>query len=141
MFSMAESHESRSHTARYREFMRWTRKDEKRFAARFFADVDVTPAHCLSDAGAECLRDCFFRCEARSQMSRREFHRHGICDLAVRENTMKKSITKPINGMLNASALDKINTDADNTHLEFKLCGGEAAPGLVVRPKSQSFQT
>ena len=54
---------------------------------------------------------------------------------------MKKSITKPINGMLNASALDKINTDADNTHLEFKLCGGEAAPGLVVRPKSQSFQT
>ncbi len=74
-------------------------------------------------------------------MARWKFHRHGIRDLAVGENTMKKSITKPINGMLNASALDKINTDADDTHLEFELCGGEAGPGVAVRPKSQSFQT
>ncbi len=54
---------------------------------------------------------------------------------------MKKSIAKPINGMLNASALDKINTDADDTHLEFELCGGEAGSGVAVRPKSQPSQT
>ena len=55
MFSMTEGHESGSHTARDREFLRRAGKDEKRFAARFFADVDVAPAHGLSNAGAECF--------------------------------------------------------------------------------------
>jgi hypothetical protein len=32
---------------------------------------------------------------------------------------MQKTISEPINGTLNASALNKIDTDSDNAHLEF----------------------
>jgi hypothetical protein len=129
MLGVAERNERRTHTALRGKFLRRPAKDEKRFATWLFANIDVAPAHCFADSGPECFRNSFFRCEARSQMARWKFHRYGIRDLAVCENTMKKSITKPINGMLNASALDKIDTDADDTHLEFELCVARAAPG------------
>jgi hypothetical protein len=51
-------------------------------------------------------------------MTRREFHRHRIFNLPVGKNAMEKTVAKPIDGPLNAGALDKIDTCTDNAHLE-----------------------
>src|SRR5213596_932374 len=51
-------------------------------------------------------------------MARREFHRHRIFDLTVRKDAMKKTVSKSINGTLNARALYKIDTYTDHAHLE-----------------------
>src|SRR4030095_7064723 len=88
MFGMAESNESRRDTTLCCELLRRPGKDEKRFAAGFFADVDVAPAHGFADSGAECFRNSFLRCETRSQMACREFHRHRIFDFTIGKDTM-----------------------------------------------------
>ena len=44
------------------------------------------------------------RGETRSQMARREFHRHRIFDFTVGKNTMEKTVPETIDGMLNARA-------------------------------------
>jgi hypothetical protein len=49
-------------------------------------------------------------------MASGKFHRHGIFDSAVGEDTMKKSITKTVDRMLNPCAFDKIDTDAKHAH-------------------------
>jgi hypothetical protein len=52
-------------------------------------------------------------------MARRKFHRHRIFDLTIRKNAMQKAISKSVNGTLNASALNKIDTNTDYAHMEF----------------------
>ena len=49
-------------------------------------------------------------------MARRIFHRHRIFNLTIRKHPVQKTISKAIDGMLNASAFDKIDTDAQDTH-------------------------
>ena len=51
-------------------------------------------------------------------MPRREFHRHRIFNLAIRKDAMKKTVSKSIDGTLNARALYKIDTYTDHAHLE-----------------------
>src|SRR6478736_5025607 len=46
MLGMAERDQSRSYAAFPGELLRGPRKDKKRFAALFFSNVDVAPAHC-----------------------------------------------------------------------------------------------
>src|SRR5713101_1475851 len=96
MFGMAESNKSGGYTPFCGEFLRWPGKYKKRFAARLLSNIDVAPAHCFADAGAERFRNSFFRCETRSQMSRGKFHRYRILNLAVGENTAEKSIAKSV---------------------------------------------
>lgn len=76
MLGVAEGDESRSDAAVCREFLRRSRKDEKRLAARFFLNVDVAPAHGLANSGAECFGNRFFRGKTRGEMARWKFHRH-----------------------------------------------------------------
>ena len=109
------------------KLLRWPRKNEKRFTTFFFTDIDITPTHCLADSGAERLRHCFLRSEARSQMALREFHRHRIFDLAIGKNAVQKTISESINGMLNACALDQINADANYAHFATRT----DRPGIV----------
>src|SRR5947207_14522245 len=96
MLGMAKSNESRRDPPLCGKLLRRARKDYKRLAARLFANIDVAPAHRFADSGAECFRNSFFRCKPRSQVARWEFHRHRILNLAVGENTVKKSITETI---------------------------------------------
>ena len=79
-----------------REFLGATSEHEKRFAARFFAHVDIAPTHRFANPGAERFRDRFFRRETRGQMSRRKFHRHRIFDFAGRKNTIQKAIAETL---------------------------------------------
>jgi len=118
MFSVAQRNKGRSDTALRREFLCRTRKDEKWLAACFFSNVDIAPAHCFADAGAECFGDGFLRGKTRGQMARGKFHRHRILDFSLSKNAIKKSIAKPIDGMLNARAFNKIDTDAEYAHPE-----------------------
>src|SRR5215216_2576829 len=104
MFGMAESNESRCDPTLYCEFLSRPGEYKERFAAGLLANVDVAPAHCFADSSAECFRDSFFRCESRSQMARREFHRQRIFDFAIGENTVEKSIAETVDRMLNARA-------------------------------------
>src|SRR6266480_61463 len=117
MFGMAESDEGGRYAAFCGKLLGWSRKYEKRFAAGLFANIDVAPAHRFADAGAECFRNGFLRRKPRSQVASWEFHRHRIFNLAVGKDTMKKSITKTVDRMLNARAFDKIGADTDNAHL------------------------
>jgi len=98
------------------KFLRWPRKNEKRFTTLSFLDIDIAPTHCLADSGAEGLCHRFLGSKTRSQMALWKFHRHRICDLALRENAMQKTIAESINRTPNARALHKINTDAENAH-------------------------
>src|SRR5437762_7863834 len=102
MFGMAKGNESRCDTTLCCEFMCWSGKDEKWLATRLFADVDIAPAHCLSNSRAERLRNSFFRRKPGSQMTRRKFHRHRILDLAIGKDTMKKPVAEAVDRMLNA---------------------------------------
>src|SRR6266567_465188 len=95
-FGMAESYKGAGYTPFCGKLLRWSRKYEKRFAAWLFANIDVAPAHCFANPGAECFRNGFFRRKPRSQVACREFHRHRIFNLAVGENTVKKAITKTL---------------------------------------------
>ena len=118
MLSVTKCDKRRSNAALCGKLLRWPRKNEKWFAAWFFANVEIAPAHGFADSGAEGFRNSFFRREARRQMARREFHRHRIFDFTVGENTVEKSISETIDGMLNARAFDKIDTDAEHAHPE-----------------------
>src|ERR1051325_6077252 len=60
ILGMTECDQGRSDAARCRQFLSRPGKDEKRFAAIFFADVDVAPAHRLTDPGAERFGHRFF---------------------------------------------------------------------------------
>src|SRR5438874_284382 len=116
MFSVAQRNEGRSDTALRRKFLRRTRKDEKWLAAWFFSNVDVAPAHGLANASAECFGDSFFCGKTRSQMSRREFHRHRILNLTIGKDAVQKTIAKPIHGPLNSRAFHKIDADSKHVH-------------------------
>ena len=96
MLGVAEGNERGNYAALGREFLRGSGKDEKRLAVWFFPNVDVAPAHCFADAGAESLRNRFFRRKPRGQMTRRKFHRHGIFNFAISEDAMKKAISEAI---------------------------------------------
>jgi hypothetical protein len=140
MFGVAQSDQRRSYTALPRELLRRSRKYEIRLAAFFFLDVDVAPAYCFADACAECFCHRFLSRKTRSQMARREFHRHGILNLTIRKNAMQKAVPESVNGTLNALALDKIDTDADYAHLELPMptssaCSGAVIPNEVRDPK------
>src|SRR6266540_2881936 len=116
MFGMAESDESRSNATFCSELLRGPGKYEKRFAALFFSDVNVAPTHRLADPCAERFRHRFLSGETRSQMARREFHRHGVFNLAVGENPMQKTLSETIDRTLNARTLHKVNTDSNDAH-------------------------
>jgi hypothetical protein len=116
MFGVAESDESRSYAAFRSKCLRRPRKDEKRFAAFFFSNVDVAPAHGLADPGAERFCHRFFSSETSSQMARRKFHRHRIFNFTLGKNAMQKTISKSVNRTLNARALDKIDANTDHAH-------------------------
>jgi hypothetical protein len=118
IIGVAEGDECGRYAAFPGQFLRGAGKDKKWFSTWFFADVDVTPAHRFADAGAECFGYRFLSGEARGQMSRRKFHRHGIFDFLVGENAMKKAFAETIERMLYAGDFDKINADAEHTHLE-----------------------
>jgi hypothetical protein len=45
---------------------------------------------------------------------------------------MQKTISESINGMLNARALDKIDTDTDDAHLKLLSRRGERDPPLAL---------
>jgi hypothetical protein len=119
MLCVAKGDQSRSYAASCSKLMRRPRKYEKGLTAFFFPNIDVAPAHCLADACAERFCNRFLSRETRSQMARREFHRHGIFDLAISKNAVKKAISKSVDGMLNARALYKIDTDAYYAHAKF----------------------
>ena len=116
MFGVTESDQGRSDAALYGKLLRGSRKNQKRFATLFFPNVDIAPAHRLANPGTERFCHRFLACETRSQMTRREFHRHRIFDLAIGKNAVQKAISESIDGMLNAHAFDQIDTDAQDTH-------------------------
>src|SRR6266478_5607579 len=116
MFGVAKGDESRSDAALCREFLRWSREDQKRFAAWFFFDVDVAPAHCLPNAGAECFRHRFLRRKTGSQMARWKFHRHGISNFALSKYTMKEFFAETLKRALDSPAFDEIHPNAKDTH-------------------------
>ncbi len=116
MLGMTKRNECGSDSASSREFVGRSGENEKWFAARLFLDVDVAPTDCFADAGAECLGNSLFCRETRSQMTRREFHRHGVLNLAVGENTLEKTIAKSIDGSLDPRALDEIDACTDHAH-------------------------
>src|SRR5439155_26396103 len=96
MFGMAESNKGGGYTPFCGEFLSRSGKDQVRFAAWLFLNIDVAPAHRFADPGAERFRNSFFRREARSQMPRRKFHRHRILNLTIGEDTAEKSVAKPV---------------------------------------------
>src|SRR5437763_1619747 len=53
MFGMAKSDQCRSYAAFCHKCFGRPRKNEKRLTAFLFLNVDVAPAHCLANAGAE----------------------------------------------------------------------------------------
>src|SRR5262245_50451528 len=107
MFRMAKSDQGRSYALRGSKCFGRSRKNQKRFATLFFLNVDVAPAHRFADSGTERLCHRLFSGETRSQMTRREFHRHRIFDFTIGENSMEETISKPVNGALNARAFHK----------------------------------
>jgi hypothetical protein len=115
---MTECDKGRRDAALRSKLLRRSRKNEKRFAARSFSDIDVSPTHGFADPGAERFRNSFLRRKTRSQMPGRKFHRHRVLNLAVGKNTMEKSISKTVQGTLNARAFDKINADSEHAHPE-----------------------
>src|SRR5260370_35579104 len=96
MFGMAESNERGSYAVLCGEFLCRSGKDQVRFAARLLSNIDVAPAHCFADAGAQVFRNSFFRCETRSQMPRRKFHRRRILNLTIAKDAVEQSIAKPL---------------------------------------------
>jgi hypothetical protein len=116
MLSMTECDQGRSYAALLSKIFGWSGEDKEWFAALFFPDVDIPPAHCFADTGAERFCHRFLSGEARSQMPLWEFHRHRVFDFAIRENAMQKTISESINGTLNARALHKIDTDSNHAH-------------------------
>src|SRR5262249_61654766 len=105
MFRVTERDERRSDATFGGESFDWPRKNEKRLTALFFADIDVAPTHRFTYPGAECFRNRLFARETRSQMSFREFHRHGILNFTICENTMKEPVCKSIIGIRDARQL------------------------------------
>src|SRR6184192_1050562 len=97
MFGVTKGDKGRRHRTLPRQFLRRPRENEKRFAAWFFLNVDIAPAHRLANPGAECFRNCLFRSETRSQMARWKFHRHGIRDFAIGKYTMEEFFAKTLN--------------------------------------------
>ena len=65
--------------------------------------------------------------QGRSQMARRKFHCHRVFNLTICENPVQKTVSESINGMLNARALDKIDTNTDHTHFAART----ERPGIV----------
>jgi len=124
MIGVTERNQGGSYAAFRGEFPGWPGENKEGFAAWFLADIDVAPAHCLTNAGAECLRNSFFAGETRGQMARRKFHRHRILDLALGKNAMKKAFAETVKRMLNARTFDQIDADADDAHLKFELSAG-----------------
>src|SRR5437868_15490607 len=96
MFGVTKSNQRRHYAAFCGKFLRRSRKNEKRFATRLFADVDIAPAHCFADAGAECFRDSFFCRKPGSQMARRKLHRHRVFDLAISEDAVEKPVAEAV---------------------------------------------
>src|SRR5206468_11278082 len=120
MFGVTESDQRGGNAALYGKLLRGSRKNQKRLATLFFSNVDVAPAHRFAYPGAERLCHCFLPGEARSQVARRIFHRHRIFNLTIRKHSVQKTISKAIDGTLNAHALDKIDTDPDHAHLKLE---------------------
>src|SRR5437667_7205253 len=96
MFGVAKGNQRRHYAAFCGKFLRGSGKDEKWLATRLFADVDIAPAHCFADAGAERLRDSFFRRKPGSQMARRKLHRHRVFDLAISEDAVEKPVAEAV---------------------------------------------
>lgn len=116
MFCMAKANERRSAAAALEELLSLAGENEVGLAARFFAHIDLAPAHGFANARAEGFGDSFLGGEARGQMPGRKFHRHRVFDLALRENAMQESFAKTIERMLNAGAFDQVHPDAYNAH-------------------------
>ena len=116
MFGVTESNQRRSHAPPCGKCFGWTRQDKERFAALFSSDIDVAPTHRLANPGAERLCHSFFPSKTRGQMALREFHRHGIFDLAGGENAMQETISEPLHGALDSCTLDNIDADTDHAH-------------------------
>src|SRR5215471_20244446 len=119
MFRVTERDERRSDAAFRGETFGRPRKNEKRFAALFLADIDIAPAHRFADPGAESFCHCFFAGETRSQMSFREFHRHRIFDFTICEDAMQESLSESLDRMLDARTFDHINAYTDHAHAKF----------------------
>src|SRR5438067_6335745 len=96
MFGVTKSHEGRRHRALRREFLCWPRENEKRFAAWFFLNVDISPAHRRANSGSQSFRNCFFRGETRSQVARGKFHPHGIRDFALGKSPSESLFAKTL---------------------------------------------
>jgi hypothetical protein len=116
MLGVTECDQGRCDTAFCSKLLRWSRKNQKRFSARFFLDIDVAPTHRFADAGAERLGDSLFGRKTRCQVTRWEFHGHRILNFAIGKNALEKTITKSINRSLNARALDKIDASTNHAH-------------------------
>lgn len=124
MIGVAERDECGGYAAFCGQFLGWSGEDEKRFAARFFLDVDVAPAHRFANAGAERFGDGFFSCKPRSQMASGKFHRHRILNFAIGENAMKKAFAKTIDRVLDARAFHQVDANAEHTHSKFTASAG-----------------
>jgi hypothetical protein len=130
MVGMTERDERGSYTAFGRQFLRWTGENQEWFATRFFADVDVAPAHCLPDAGAERLGHGFFAGKSRGQMASGKFHRHGILNFVFGENAMEKTFTEAVDRVLNPRAFHQIDADSEDAHVRAALGFSEVAIDL-----------
>src|SRR4030095_12884556 len=95
-----------------------SRKNQKGFAALFFANIDVAPAHRFAYPGAERFCHCLFARETCSQMALREFHRHRIFNLTICEHAMQEPVSESFDGTLDARAFDNINANTNHAHLK-----------------------
>src|SRR5579884_487023 len=143
VLGVAQSNKRSGNTTLRGKLFRWPGKNNKWFAARFFLNVDVAPAHRFADARAERLGNRLFRRKARSEMARRKFHGHRVCDLAFGKDALEKAIAETLQHALNARTLDKVNACANHAHAftDSERCIGEARPasGRPLRRGSGRF--
>src|SRR5579884_3938355 len=135
VLGVAQSNKRSGNTTLRGKLFRWPGKNNKWFAARFFLNVDVAPAHRFADARAERLGNRLFRRKARSEMARRKFHGHRVCDLAFGKDALEKTIAKTLQRALNARTLNKVNACANHAHAftNSEGCLGEAASSTIFR--------
>ena len=85
-----------------------------RCAARFVADLDISPANSPSPPGAQGLEDCFFGCPASSVVLGGSFFGRAIIDFVLGIDTGQEQFAMAFDHLSNSQALDDVGADADD---------------------------